>query len=138
MGTRVHLYDTAFVKLNSPAGIVGRGVARAAGKTRDRAKQRITKAGRVDSGAMRQSVRAEEHSFSQTRCTWRVGSGLFYFIYQEKGVDGPVYPRRAKVLRFQPKGSSGFVFARKTKGFPGGHFLTGALRDLTRADFGKI
>lgn len=66
---------------------------------------------------------------------WTVGSFLEYAIYQEEGVRGPVYPRRAKVLRFKPKGASSFVFARFTKGFPGVHYLRDAYNALREADF---
>lgn len=111
--------------------MVDLGVEKAADRTADRAKLVLRGAGRIDTGALVQSIRAERVRLG----LWRVGSPLPYAIYQHEGVRGPVYPRRAKVLRFKPKGSNSFVFARHTSGFKGVPFLTDALKQLTPDDY---
>lgn len=74
------------------------------------------------------------HTKKQANGWYKVYSDLHYTIYQEKGI-GPVTPVRAKALRFKPKGSGQFVFAQRTKGFPGGHFFRNAMRSLSLQDF---
>lgn len=114
---------------------VPKALARAAGKTRDRAKMNLTKAGRVDKGALRNSITAQQVSSSGRVITWSVGSSLSYAILQHEGVRGPVLPRRAKVLRFVPKGGKQYVFARRTSGFSGVPYLTDALNSIGISDF---
>lgn len=103
----------------------------AATVTANRARINLSNKGRHSTGRLGQSIQARKAGPFQ----WTVGSFLEYAIYQEEGVRGPVYPRRAKVLRFKPKGASQFVFARFTKGFPGAHYLRDAYQSLTEADF---
>ena len=125
----------------NPAGFrelqtnVTTGAGIAAGKARDRAKQIIRDEGRVDTGALLQSVRAEEVSSNKDGSTWRIGSDLEYAGYQHDGVQGPIYPKRASVLRFKPKGSSTFVFAKSVSGFEGIFFATRALEQVRPEDF---
>lgn len=128
--------DTAAIaKIVGPGGDVEQAVARAAGRTRDRAKQNITSAGRVDTGALRNDIKTRRISSEGGGVWYEVGSDLPYAVFQHEGVRGPVLPRRAKVLRFKPKGSKSFVFARSTKGFKGVPFLTDALRALSEQDY---
>lgn len=114
---------------------VPQAVWRAAGRVRDRAKVRITEAGRVDTGAMRNSIVGRRVRAGRKGVWYEVGSNLPYAIYQHEGTRGPIVPRRAKVLRFTPKGGSGYVFARQVRGVTGVPFLTEALRTLTVNDF---
>lgn len=93
-------------------------------------KSNIASAGRIDTGAMYNSINTDQLSESDVK----VFSNKFYAIYQEKGI-GPVYPVKAKALRFKPKGSSSFVFAARTKGFDGAHFFGDTVRDMTVDDF---
>lgn len=113
---------------------VPQAVWRAAGKVRDRAKMNITKGGRVDTGALRNSIVGRRVT-GAGGVWYEVGSPLFYAIYQHEGVVGPVVPRRATLLRFTPKGGSTFVFAKQTSGFAGLPYLTDALATLTVNDF---
>ncbi len=92
-------------------------------------------AGRIDTGKLRQSLVSRRIYGGRPGVWYEVGSELFYAILQHKGVEGPIYPRRAKVLRFQPKGSSTFVFRPRTSGFEGVPYLTDALRQLRLSDF---
>ena len=114
---------------------VPRGVARAAGRVRDRSKANLTRAGRVDTGALRNSITVRQASSGAGRVTYQVGSDLRYALPQHQGVKGPVLPRRAKVLRFKPKGSNTFIFRPQTKGFKGVPYLRDALRSLKPSDF---
>lgn len=114
---------------------VPQAVWRAAGKVRDRTKGNITGAGRIDTGAMRNSIVARRVRAGAQGVWYEVGSDLPYAIYQHEGTQGPIVPRRAKVLRFQPKGSSTFVFPRQVRGVTGVPFLVDAMRSLTLNDF---
>lgn len=67
--------------------------------------------------------------------SYSVGSNLPYAQWQNDGVPHRIYPVRAKVLRFQPKGQNTFVFAAWTRGVPATHFLDKAYRSLTVGDF---
>ena len=64
---------------------------------------------------------------------YEVGSPLKIVDWQEMGV-GPIYPRKAKALRFQPRGRSYFIFVKSTKGIPEHRFIRAALRQLTARD----
>lgn len=133
---RLHWNEAEFRAISSENGYVGVGVRRAAGRVRDRAKQNITAAGRVDTGKMRNSVRVERASASRPgRVVYQVGSDLLYAIFQEEGTTGPIVPKRARVLRFSPKGSSSFIFRPSVSGVEGIHYLTKALATLRLSDF---
>lgn len=112
---------------------VPQAVWRATGKVRDRAKANITGAGRVDTGAMRNSIVGRRVRTGNQEVRYQVGSDLDYTIFQHEGTQGPIYPRRARVLRFN--GKSGVVFAKSVSGVQGVPFLTNALKSLTVADF---
>lgn len=118
---------------STDSGMLGRAALRGAARAREYAKRNITAAGRVDTGALRQSIRSEKVRHDDQRITYQIGSPLKYAIYQHEGV-GPVRPRRAKVLRFvSKKGQT--VFTKRTRGFKGAPFLTDALKQLTVEDF---
>jgi HK97 gp10 family phage protein len=122
----------AFQKmLRDSGGTVDQAVARAAGRTRDRAKQNLSR--RVDTGHLRQSI-VSQRTESITGVTYQVGSPLPYAIFQEKGTRDHG-PRNFKFMRFKPKGSSTFVFAKHVRGVQAANFLADALRSLTPADF---
>jgi hypothetical protein len=116
---------------------VPQAVWRAAGKVRDRAKMNITSAGLVDTGALRSSIVARRMRGGKAGVWYEVGSDLPYSIFQHEGTRSPIVPRRAKVLRFTPKGGGAFVFAKQVRGVTGTPYLTDALRSLTNADFGS-
>ncbi len=120
-------------RASADSGMLGKAALRGATRAREKAKQNITSAGRVDTGAMRQSVRSEKVRHDNDRITYQIGSPLPYAIYQHEGVRGPVLPRRAKVLRFKVGGKT--VYAKRTRGFKGAPFLTDALKQLTLKDF---
>lgn len=114
----------------------GATAERAALTTQRRVKSNITRARRVRTGAMRDSVRRRTTVKTRTVRTIQVYSDLHYTDYQERGI-GPVYPVRAKALRFKPKGSNVFVFAARTRGFKGAWFFRDAANSVTPADFAR-
>ena len=112
-------------------------VWRAAGRTRDRAKQNLTRFGLVDTGALRNSIVALRLR-DRSGVWYEIGSNLGYSLFQHEGTGqstgGYIYPRRAKMLRFT-YGSGAFVFARRVRGVTPHPYLTDALQALTVADF---
>lgn len=112
-------------------------VAKAAGHTRDRAKGILTQEGRIDTGRLRNSLYSKRLGEIDGGYWYEVGSRLPYAKFQHDGVKGPVLPRRAKVLRFKPKGAKRgqYVFARSTKGFKGVKYLERARAMLTMNDY---
>lgn len=118
---------------------VAAGVARAAGRCRDYAKANITVAGRVDTGQMRNATVAEVVRTNGNEISGRVVVEADHAIYQHEGTAGDgagtIVPRRARVLRFRPRGSSTFVFTPQVRGVKGVPFLTDALERLSTSDF---
>lgn len=102
--------------------------------TASRVQNAIRASGRVVSGKMVRSVTVQGPRGSGDRTTFTVGSDLFYFWIQNNGT-GPIFPVRAKFLRFKPKGSSTYVFAKRTRGVPAGRFMEKATRGLRISDF---
>lgn len=80
---------------------------------------------RIRSGAMMSSVHVKRESPTQ----YRVGTPVRYGRWQEFG-RGPVVPIRARVLRFRPKGVNTFVFAKRVRADPGGHFFARAVKAM--------
>jgi hypothetical protein len=113
----------------------GEACRRAASRTVTRVRQNIIASGRVNTGRMLGSVSARV-AVPGIRTTWKVSVNEPYTIYQEKGI-GPVTARPGGFLVFTPKGSSTVVFAKRTRGFEGAHFLEKALRDLRVRDYAR-
>lgn len=134
-GYTLRLDDAAVRKLQESGGDVDRAVQRAAGRARDYARQNITEAGRVDTGRLRNSIRYEQRSRAGRTANYAVGSDLDYAIFQERGTRAHG-PRRARVMRFKPKGGGAFVFASHVRGVTGAQFMQKALRKLSVRDFG--
>lgn len=124
--------------LMAPSSPLYRGFAKAAGKTRDRAKVGLTRAGRIDTGRARNSI-AYEIQVRGPIITATVGSDVEYFKYLHDGTanngTGFIYPRRATYLRFKPRGSSGYVYAKRVRGIKGTPVIADAIAQLTEADF---
>lgn len=141
MSVHYEINQAEVAALIRPGGMVYQGAARAAGVARDRAKENLTQAGRVDAGTLRNSIRSEVVEQTSDRVTFQVGSDLPYAIFVERGTGlyGPyhslIYPRRARVLRFQPSGSATTVFAASVRGMEGARYLERAAYSLTPQDF---
>lgn len=110
-------------------------VKRAAGRAAERANRNVIAKGRVRTGALSKSyVPVEQPGTNSDMVTYDVASPLDYAGLQEEGA-GPSVAKPGGILRFQPKGSSVYVFRRRTKGFAGAHQLRDALKDLSFRDF---
>ena len=87
---------------------------------------------RIDTGRLRASI-ASVVVTRNNRPAVLVGSNLNYalFVHEGTGVYGPkhapIRPKRAKRLRFKPRGSRKWVYARQVKGMAPNRFLTNAL-----------
>jgi HK97 gp10 family phage protein len=125
---RVVIHQEQIAYMMSPAGEIGRRSARAAGRVRDRAKEKAP----VDTGLLRNSIVAELQSQSATSVTWRIGSNVQYALYQELGT-GPIYARRAPLLVF--KVGNRWVSTYSTRGVPAVRMLTKAVEQVSIADF---
>jgi hypothetical protein len=120
----------------NPAGGLARDMLRRGLKVEAQAKRNLAGANgkpkRIDTGQTRASVNTR-------MVTWRglpaarVGSPLrkAALIHRGTGIYGPrrhpIRPRRAKMLRFKPKGSARVVYARSVKGMQANPFLKDAL-----------
>lgn len=113
---------------------VPEAVWRAAGRVRDRAKANVGIMGRVDTGAMRNSIVGRRIRSGRAGVWYEVGSPLPYAIYQHEGTKTPILPRRAKVLRFKAGGA--YIFRPRVRGVTAAPFLTDALKSLKASDFG--
>jgi hypothetical protein len=127
-------FDRQEFRRMTETGTIAQATWRAAGKVRDDAKREITSQGLVDTGKMRQSVVARRVRKGRPGVWYEIGSELPYAYFQHEGTrdHGPV---RARLLRFKPKGSGVYVFARRVRGVRATKFLTRALARLTPGDF---
>lgn len=125
---KVVIHQSEIVAMMSPTGEIGRGAMRAAGRVRDRGKEGAT----VSSGLMKNSIIAELQEQGLYSVTWRIGSNVFYAIYQELGT-GPIYARRAPLLVFKVGGH--WVSTYSTRGVPAVLFLTKAIERTSTEDF---
>ncbi len=116
------------------AQVLGPSVLRAASRVRDNARGNLTAAGRVDIGHLRRGISAEAVGIRGRQVQARVVSPQAYAKYVHDGTTGPIVPRRARVLRFRPRGGS-YVFAPSVKGIAGTPYLTDALKQLRPGDF---
>jgi hypothetical protein len=95
----------------------------------------VRNAGRVRTGALASSYRETRQPSSTVGVAgYEVGSLLDYAMLQEDGA-GPSDAGPGRVLRFMPKGSSVFIFRRRTRGFSGAHQLRNAFNALSAQDF---
>lgn len=89
----------------------------------------------VRKGRLRSSISATVYSYP-TGPVGRVSTHVNYawFIMKGTGVYGPkhapIYPKRAKFLKFKPKGRSKYVYVRSVKGIKPNPFLRNALDDI--------
>ena len=115
-------------------GAAAEAAARAAQVTMRRAQQNIRALGRVQTGQMVGTMSAWPEGGDGLRPAFRVGSAAEHTAYQEFGTRGSV-ARPGKFLVFKPKGSSAFVFAKKTRPVRPGRFMQNALEALQVSDY---
>lgn len=116
-------------------------VTRAGGRVRDAAKANVTAAGRVDTGQMRNGITAAAPRVQGSKASVTVTSTAEHSRAQHDGTGifgpsgRPIVPRRARVLRFRPKGSATFVFAPSVRGVKGTPFMADALKRISPRDY---
>lgn len=109
-------------------------VMRGANKYRERVRREILDAGRVQTGEMftRIDIRPLPPSKGTARAV--VVPQTPHFVYQDQGTRGSE-ARPGGALRFMPKGSMVFVFAKRVRGVKAGHFLLKARAKMKIEDF---
>jgi len=135
------------VKLNSirlnaaVAEMTNRAVRRGANALARRARASVLGQGRIDTHEMIRSFRVIDITTNPLRPRYRVVNTAPHYPFQELGTPkeapgvGFIYPTRGRALRFKPKGSNVFVFARRVRGVSPGHFMTRAVRAEVLRDF---
>lgn len=122
--TRVEMHHAEINRLlRSPAGPVYREVAKHTRRVLLLSKMKAN----VDTGKMRARIRSDTRVRGK-RVQGRVLSPAHYTKWVHDG-RGPVYPKKAKALRFKPKGANGFVFAQRVGPYAGNPFLVDALEE---------
>lgn len=131
--TRVRHHPGAYLALYASRN-VGENMFLRGLRVETRAKQNLNlnTPRRVDTGRLRSDI-------STTRIRRgivhgaRVGTRVLYgrYVHEGTGIYGPrrrmIVPKRAAVLRFKPKGSAVYVYARSVKGMKPNRYLTDAL-----------
>lgn len=81
------------------------------------------------SGTLADGISTTEPTLEGTRITQQITSAAPYSDFQDRGtgIYGPsgarIFPKTAKVLRFDSPAAGGVVFARSVAGSPGRHFF---------------
>lgn len=123
-------------KMQAVVGDLSRAaVLRAGEKTRQRYVQNIASANLWHTGYLQNSVTMVDAPLSnQMHPRVAIGTPAKYAKYHEYGTraHGPV---RASRLRFKPKGSAKFVYAKWVRGVPAQKFALRALDSLRPTDF---
>jgi hypothetical protein len=135
MNIKVTLKEAELVKLLCDPVTMDRAVKHAAENVRNRARLLAPR----DKGALLASL--DYHlviapTAGNLYCEYKIDSPLKYSVYQEFGI-GPVHARPGHYLRWMPKGTNVYVFAKSTRGFAGRHYLLAAFHTLTLRDFIK-
>lgn len=132
--SRIHvrINQQEIARMQAPGGMIHRAMDRAGRQVRDLAVQEIKGFGAVDKGKMWQAV-AWEVRRTPLGVTAHVGVDIAktpgdfdYPLVVHKG-RGAVRPRRARVLRFKPKGGGAFIFRPRVGPAAPKPFLTNAL-----------
>lgn len=137
-----HRLDLGAVRaiLSAPNGAVVRDLLRRGLLVETQAKRNLGGIGgpkRIDTGRLRASI-ATQVVHRNGLPTVIVGTNVNYarMVHDGTGIYGPlgrpIRPRRAKRLRFRPKGSRRFVYARQVKGMRPNRFLANALTAARR------
>lgn len=108
---------------------------RAAQRTRSRAVANINALGRVNTGAMKNSIRVRKGQSAEVMVkTYTVASTAPYTAFQEFGTKAHG-PRRAPFMVFRVRGKGPLIFARWVRGVTPGLFMTKAAKALTVRDY---
>ena len=122
--------------LAHPRGAVVKDLLRRGFAVESQAKRNLSGANglpkRVDTGRLRASVATVVVNRNGAPAVL-IGTSVRYaiFVHEGTGIYGPrgvpIRPRRAKFLRFRPRGSSRWVYAKSVKGMRPNPFLRNAL-----------
>lgn len=121
--------------LTSQRGPVVRDLLRRGLAVESQAKRNLSGEGgpkRVDTGRLRASI-ATVVVYRNGDPVVLIGTNVRYarWVHDGTGIYGPhhtpIVPRRAKFLRFRPRGSSRYVYARSVKGMRPNPFMRNAL-----------
>ena len=121
--------------LDSPVGPVVRDLLRRGLQVESQAKRNLGGIGgpkRIDTGRLRASIHTAVVS-RNGRPAVTVGTNVHYarWVHDGTGIYGPrgqpIRPRRARFLRFRPRGSGKWVYAKQVKGMRPNPFLRNAL-----------
>jgi hypothetical protein len=119
--------------LDSPRGPVARDLYRRAVRVQNTAKRNLQRyPRRVDTGTLRSNIHIEMVMLGG-HPAMRVGCTLYYaiFVHNGTGIYGPrhrrITPLRARYLRFRPRTSQQWVYARSVAGMRPNPFLADAL-----------
>jgi hypothetical protein len=116
VNTSIQLSEAQIRQITTqPGGPVWNAMLKATGATRDRAKLDLTINNLVNRGTLRNSIESTV-AVRGDQVVGRIGSDLSYAGYVHEGTQGPIFPQRARTLRFKPKGASAFVFASSVQG----------------------
>lgn len=124
--------------MTGKGGPVWQAALRAGGYVRDQAKLDLTNNGLVNTGKLRNSIESTVAKRDK-QVIATVGTDVEYARFVHDGTKGPIVPKRARVLRFKPKGGSSFVFAASVRGTKEtgrySPFMTNALKKLKASDY---
>ena len=137
-----HRLDLSAVRalLTDPNGGTVRDLLRRGLKVETQAKRNLGGIGgpkRIDTGRLRAAI-ATQVVFRNGVPAVIVGTNVRYgiFVHDGTGIYGPkgrpIRPRRAKRLRFRPKGSRKYVYAKQVRGMRPNRFLANALSAAAR------
>ena len=137
-----HRLDLAAVRalLSDPTGGVVRDLLRRGLRVETQAKRNLGGVGgpkRIDTGRLRASIATQVVRRNGLPAVI-VGTNVNYAlaVHDGTGIYGPkgrpIRPRRAKRLRFRPKGSRKYVYAKQVKGMRPNPFLANALSAAAR------
>lgn len=133
MDVRVRLDGKATVECAS--GYASRAAYNGAQRFGGFVKQEIRAAGRVRTGRMVNSVTAtRDRRRGRLKPAYIVGPRVGYAKFQDLGTRAHG-PKRRKFMRFQPKGSSKWVFAKWVRGVTAAFFMSRAAFRLRPRDF---
>ena len=130
---RFVLNRSGYVRIVGP--MMNQAAYRAAQSIRSKAVGNIRSLGRVNTGAMKDSIRVRKATTKVPESTaYTIGSTVPYAKYQEFGTRAHG-PKFAPKLVFRIRGQGPLIFANWVRGVSPGRFMYRALKDTKARDF---
>lgn len=88
---------------------------------------------RVDTGLLRASISVQLRVWGSGDLAVRIGTNVYYalWVHEGTGIYGPrhtpIVPKRARYLRFKPKGMEKYLYRKSVKGMKPNPYLVKAL-----------